>query len=397
MAASTRENLRRFWDYENNSEFDVETIGVCSRQEVCFVCENGHRWKKRICDQSDLKNCQDCTTLWFKYPHLIEQWDFEKNTVDFYSLKSTSKVIVWWKCPDCLGSTQVDVGSKIHQRGCSFCKNKKLLKGFNDLETKMPEMLKQWDYKKNTIAPSEILYNSGVKVFWRCQFGHSFEMAVAYKTIRKYKCVQCKSSKEPEIVKHILYEKYGIDEQWLLDNYVNSELSIDDIYKKFGMGPSVLKKGLQAYGLKKDRNLIVKNKNDKRFKTNFEKYGNYNPAAFAVSPSTYEMELYGILTEDFGLKVMQNDRTVIAPKEIDIWLPAEKIAVEFNGIYWHDKALWLEDIKNGTCNSREAQKTKACEELGLKIFHIWEDDWNALKTKVDKIVMIREMLTEAVK
>lgn len=397
MAACSRENLRRFWDYENNSEFDVETISVFSRQVAAFVCENKHEWESKICNQARTKYCQECQKLYFKYPRLIEEWDFEKNTVDFYSVYSTSKKIVWWKCPDCKGSTKVDVGAKINYRGCNFCKNKTLLKGFNDLATKMPEILSEWDYEKNTIMPSEVLHNSGVKVFWKCQFGHSFETAIRNVAVRKSKCKQCYLSKDPEIIKINLYEKYGIDEQWLLDNYVNSEMSVEDIYNKIGISFTVLKKALRVYGLKKDEELIVKHKNDKRFKTNFEKYGNHNPAAFAVSPSTYEMELHDILTKDFDLNAIQNDRTVIAPKEIDIWLPSEKIAIEFNGIYWHDKALWLEDLEKGTHFSREAQKTKACEELGLKIFHIWEDDWNALKTKVDKIVMIREMLAEAVK
>ena len=57
--------------------------------------------------------------------------------------------------------------------------------------------------------------------------------------------------------------------------------------------------------------------------------------------------------------------------EIDIYLPKIKLGFEFNGLYWHsDEKL----DKNYHLN-----KTLYFKEKGIKIIHIWEDDWDFKK------------------
>ena len=51
-----------------------------------------------------------------------------------------------------------------------------------------------------------------------------------------------------------------------------------------------------------------------------------------------------------------------------------KIAVEFNGIYWHS-------ISNKD-PGYHLMKTKKCEELGIKLIHVWEDQWINDKDRV---------------
>ena len=43
------------------------------------------------------------------------------------------------------------------------------------------------------------------------------------------------------------------------------------------------------------------------------------------------------------------------------------IAVEFNGMYWHS----IENKPSGY----HLMKTKLCEEKGVKLIHIWENEW----------------------
>ena len=54
--------------------------------------------------------------------------------------------------------------------------------------------------------------------------------------------------------------------------------------------------------------------------------------------------------------------------EIDIYLPELKIGFEFNGLYWHSEKY---KDKNYHLN-----KTNYFKERGIRIIHIWEDDWN---------------------
>jgi hypothetical protein len=53
--------------------------------------------------------------------------------------------------------------------------------------------------------------------------------------------------------------------------------------------------------------------------------------------------------------------------EIDVYLPELKLGFEFNGLYWHSE---LKKYKN-----YHIDKTKYFEERGIRIFHIWEDNW----------------------
>jgi hypothetical protein len=57
--------------------------------------------------------------------------------------------------------------------------------------------------------------------------------------------------------------------------------------------------------------------------------------------------------------------------EIDIYLPELKIGFEFNGLYWHSEKF---KEKNYHLN-----KTNYFKEKGIRIIHIWEDDWDNRK------------------
>jgi len=68
--------------------------------------------------------------------------------------------------------------------------------------------------------------------------------------------------------------------------------------------------------------------------------------------------------------------------EIDIFLPELKIGFECNGLWWHS-----EKYKE---NDYHINKTKFFEKEGIKIIHIWEDDWkfkrDILKSRICNIL-----------
>lgn len=66
-------------------------------------------------------------------------------------------------------------------------------------------------------------------------------------------------------------------------------------------------------------------------------------------------------------EVIENNRTIIAPYELDIVLPEKQIAIEYCGLYWHndqriDKNYHLE-------------KMKRCNAAGYQLITIFEDEW----------------------
>jgi hypothetical protein len=66
--------------------------------------------------------------------------------------------------------------------------------------------------------------------------------------------------------------------------------------------------------------------------------------------------------------IVENSRSIIPPQELDVYLPNYNIAIEFNGLYWHSEQA-------GTDRLYHINKTKDCEDVGVRLIHIFQDDW----------------------
>ena len=121
-----------------------------------------------------------------EYPSLMEEWDYEKNILNPLNLTSGSGRKVWWKCRKG-HSWEHSIISRYKGSKCPYCMNRKVLYGFNDLETQHPNLLKQWDYEKNTINPRIVAKHSSTQVYWKCEKGHSFYQPINSRTYRNSK------------------------------------------------------------------------------------------------------------------------------------------------------------------------------------------------------------------
>ena len=72
-------------------------------------------------------------------------------------------------------------------RGCPFCSNKRILKGFNDLQSLYPQVASSangWD-------PSIVGAGSGKQFSWICKNGHIWLARVVDRTTKNYGCPTC--------------------------------------------------------------------------------------------------------------------------------------------------------------------------------------------------------------
>ena len=83
--------------------------------------------------------------------------------------------------------------------------------------------------------------------------------------------------------------------------------------------------------------------------------------------SKQEREFIEFCREYFP-NLKSNDKALIG-KELDIVIPEIKLAIEYNGLYWH--SINGSKYKLG----QHLSKTQSCEKLGYRLLYVWEDEW----------------------
>jgi len=104
--------------------------------------------------------------------------------------------------------------------------------------------------------------------------------------------------------------------------------------------------------------------------TSYERTKAFNvrcPQCRKVSVSFPEHQIGNYVEETLGLTVIRNSKRIIPPLELDLFVSDKKIAIEFDGLYWHsDERI----DKNYHLN-----KTLLCQQQGIQLIHVFENEW----------------------
>ena len=165
----------------------------------------GHEFVSAVSYRTNGLNCPYCSgrqvlkgfnDLSTTHPNLAHQLIDGKNggILATHVSKGSNKKL-WWKC-DMGHEYESTVAHRTSDgRGCPYCCNQKIMRGFNDLFSLFPHLEIEWDFEKNTISPYELSYGSGCKVWWKCENEHSWKDTVAHRTFDERGCVLCKGKK----------------------------------------------------------------------------------------------------------------------------------------------------------------------------------------------------------
>lgn len=97
--------------------------------------------------------------------------------------------------------------------------------------------------------------------------------------------------------------------------------------------------------------------------------------------SDWEKEVREYISS-LGIKVEYSIRGILDNNmEIDIYLPEHKIGIECDGLYWHS-----DEYKD---DNYHLLKTKNAKEKGIRLYHIFEDEWNSKKEIIKDIIRIK--------
>ncbi len=163
-----------------------------------------------------IKGTNDLKTL---YPHIAAQWHPTLNEpISPDSVASRSNQKYFWLCDK--GHTYDSTPDKrVNGEGCPYCNNRRLLVGFNDLETTYPNIAAEWNYSLNEGTPRDYTYRSMFKTCWKCSIcGHEWEAKIRDRVDSKYQlCPKCTATKRgQEKHKQALIEHGAITDPFLL-------------------------------------------------------------------------------------------------------------------------------------------------------------------------------------
>ena len=165
-----------------------------------------------ILDQYATKKYEN--SLAYCCPEIAAEWHPTKNgslTPD--RISKASRRTVWWlgRCGHewqaiVSGRTRpITVQSNGRTKkpyGCPYCSGKRILVGFNDLQTRFPEIAAEWHPTKNgNDKPIDITPGSNKKVWWLGQCGHEWQSSPNKRCKGNSQCPICyRDNRSPAVV-----------------------------------------------------------------------------------------------------------------------------------------------------------------------------------------------------
>ena len=123
-----------------------------------------------------------------------------------------------------------------------------------------------------------------------------------------------------------------------------------------------------------------------------DKYDMRDSIKYLNGQSYAEIELIDFCKE-LGFNVIQRERTLLNGKELDIYIPDRKFAIEYNGSYHHSN-----QFRTVTYHQ---EKTLSCQERGINLIHIFDYEWidsikqDKLKNLIKQILGIEQLVIYA--
>ena len=369
-------DVAREWNQNKNGEVFPSDITWGSNKKFwwnCSIC--GHEWQARVSDRTRNHNgCPACANkvlvqgyndLATKFPNIAKEWHPSKNgDLKPSNIMPGSSKKVWWICSNGHDFLQSMVLRTTRNAGCPICSGNKVLQGYNDLATTNPEIAKEWHPTKNgDLKPTDVIAGSKRKVWWLCSEGHEYKQAIDYRTARGQSCPYCSGHKAWKGLNDFETKYPETAKEWHPTK--NGKLKPSDV--TFGSGKKVWWKcpvGHEYQAVIRDRGIGQTNCpicNSQRF------------TSFGEQSVFYYMKKY------FSDAKNRYSDLFDTSMEFDVYIPSKKIAVEYDGAYWHQ-----------TDNEyrRELKKYKFCKENKIFLYRVKEQNHQKWTDVADKIYYI---------
>ena len=288
---------------------------------------------------------------------LMTEWNWEKNTeISPDKIMTGSGKTVWWKCLKGHEWQATPNNRTSHKPpGCPYCSNHRILAGFNDLATTNPDLAAEWHPTQNgSLTPQNVTFGSNKKVWWICHKGHEYESSIKNR-VAGQGCPYCAGRKvligyndlqtiNPTLASEWNYEKNGD----LMPTYVTTNSNKKAWWK--------CRKGHEWLA-------SISNRNN----------GNGCPICSSERHTSFPEFALLYYLRKYGLDAVHSYREL--GYELDIYIPSKRVAIEYDGYYWHKSKIESDLAKNRKCKSD-----------GIKLYRIREGLFALNSSSIDFVI-----------
>lgn len=275
--------------------------------------------------------------------HLMTEWNWEKNSelgFDPNRMAYQSNKIAWWKCSKG-HEWKSSAAGRNRGHGCPYCSGRYAIRGETDLQTVNPALAEEWNYDKNNgLTPEDVLPNSYKKAWWKCNQGHEWQASIANRN-KGNGCPYCAGQKVLEGYNDLQTGNPALASEWNYDKNV----ALKPAHFTANSGKRVWWKCVKGHEWQ--ATIYHRSKGDGCPVCNSERHTSFPEYAL----------VYYLRRCDLDVIHTYNEQGY----ELDIYIPSLKIAIEYDGYYWH---------KNS--GKKDLEKNRRCQSDGITLYRIRE-------------------------
>lgn len=163
---------------EKNTPLTPDKITYGSNKMVWWKGKCGHEWQASVKSRSHGENCPICSgarvveginDLATLKPEIASEWSVKNGELKPTMVSVGSHKKILWRCKLGHEWTATVKSRAMNGTGCPYCSHNKILKGFNDLASQLPDVAAEWSEKNYPLTPNQVTVFANRKVWWKCK------------------------------------------------------------------------------------------------------------------------------------------------------------------------------------------------------------------------------------
>lgn len=230
---------------------------------------------------------------------------------------------------------------RVRGYGCPYCAGNRLLAGFNDLNTRYPDLAREWHPDVNDRTTQDVTAHSRYRAWWHCTSGHSWRATVSSR-VSGHGCPFCSGRFPIQGVSDLVTLRPELAAQWGPDN------SISPFDVTISSNRKIWWRCQQSHHWQ----AVVSDRS---------KRNHGCPTCGDYGTSKRERAICGATSAALGFDYLGPEHVRGWPKEVDLALHEIGVVVEYDGWYWHRNSP-----------DRDNRKTIELQKHGWKVIRVRE-------------------------